>query len=71
MLADLEGAGPATALRAPVLDAVRADPAVRARPDAGDLDDVQAILAATYAHPPASLAALRRSSSARLLPATR
>jgi glucosamine kinase len=58
VLADLEGAGPSTDLRAPVIAAVRADPVVRARPDAGDLDDAQAILAATYAHPPASLAAL-------------
>jgi N-acetylglucosamine kinase-like BadF-type ATPase len=58
VLADLEGAGPATALRDPVLAAVRDDAAVRGRTDAAELDDVQAVLAAVYGNPPAHVATL-------------
>lgn len=53
VLAALEQAGPDTALREPVLARLRADESVRP-----GLDDVQAILAAGYAHPPAWLAGL-------------
>lgn len=58
VLADIEGDGPATALRAAVLDRCRNDPAVQARVDAAALDEVQTVLAAAYAYPPARLAAL-------------
>lgn len=53
VLAALEQAGPDTALREPVVARLRADESVRP-----ELDDVQAIVAAGYAHPPAWLAGL-------------
>jgi glucosamine kinase len=58
VLAEIEGDGPRTAMRTAVLDRLRHDSTVQQRADAATLDDVQTMLAAVYAHPPARLAAL-------------
>jgi N-acetylglucosamine kinase-like BadF-type ATPase len=58
VLAELDGAGPATALRPALLSVVRADASMTGRDDADALTDAEVLEAAAYAHPPAWLGTL-------------
>ena len=57
-LADLDGSGPPTGLRAALLSVVRSDVRVAGRADADRLGDAEALEAATYASAPAWLGTL-------------